>query len=62
MQFHEWTVKVRVPGYAVAQGGTIDAETLLSALAEEIPQAHDGDIKVMIIKAPSEKAIRQEQA
>lgn len=60
--FHEWTVRVQVPGYAVAQGGVVEREALEGALSEIIPAAHDGDIKVMIVKAPSAEAIQREQA
>jgi hypothetical protein len=60
--FYEWDVRVRVPSYAVAQGGIVDREMLGDALSEAIPEAHDGDIQVMITKAPSADSIRKEQA
>lgn len=60
--FYSWNIRVQVPNYAVAQGGVIDRETLQEAIQEIIPEAHSGDIRVMIIKAPSEDAIHKEQA
>lgn len=62
MQFHEWTVKIRVPGYAVAQGNVIEREALEVALEQVLTAVHDGDLETMIIKAPSAEAIQQEQA
>lgn len=60
--FHEWTVKLRVPGYAVAQGDVIDREKLETALAEVLTTVHDGDLGVVIVKEPKAEAIEREQA
>lgn len=60
--FHEWTVKIRVPGYAVAQGDVIEREALETALEQVLTAVHDGDLETLIIKAPKAEAIQREQA
>lgn len=62
-QFYEWTVKVRIPNYMVAQGDVIDTDRLQEMLEEVFPEPiNDGDISAMIIKSPDPSQIAREQA
>lgn len=62
-QFYEWTVKIRVPNYMVAQGDVVDTDRLQQMLEEVFPEPiHDGDIRAMITKSPDPTAIEREQA
>jgi hypothetical protein len=61
--FYEYTVKVRIPNYMIAQGEELDAERLQHMLEDEFPEPmKDGDLKGIIVKAPDPEQIRQEQA
>jgi hypothetical protein len=59
-EFYEYAVKIRVPNYLVAQGETLDAERVQHMVDEEFP-GYEGEVKVLVTKAPDEKAIRREQ-
>lgn len=62
-KFYEWTVKIRIPNYMVAQGDVIEADRLQEMLEESFPEPmRDGDISAMIIRSPDPSAIEREQA
>ncbi len=63
MKFYEYTVKIRIPNYMIAQGEELDADRLQHMLEDEFPEPMtDGDLRAFIIKAPDPDQIRQEQA
>ena len=59
--FYEYSVKIRVPNYLVAQGKTLDAATVQHMLDEEF-EGYEGEVKALIVSAPREDQILREQS